>query len=961
MAEKKKYNSILVSGRKDETLTYSKYVKDEESGESVKESLDKKVNVTDELTTQQIKDGAITNEKMAADSVTTAKIADGNVTTEKIKDKNVTNEKLADNSVSNEKIKDKSVTNSKLGDNSVDGRNLISSSVENRHIGNNAVSTSKIASRSVTNEKIAYDSVSREELTPDVRSSIDKKADAEQVNNSLYDLEKKIGERVVVEGDVINLPDEEDLTSVKESERNVLKLADKSYAPENFSGKGYKRLRKNIQKINLAVTKITVNSAPTKNGEILVTINNIDTHISLVKDTHNTPALVAQAISYTLVSAHTDYDIEVAENIITLTRKHSGEVASSAFDAANTGVTLAIEDSTKSVKRNILTKDMINKSNTIYEIKYDFDLDGATINLQEHCVLNFKGGRIFNGELKGTVENSYLYPDYFYNNSGDYSYAVQQCFNICSTLRLNKLYPIKRKITTKVYTRIISDCIKLYGFESYIDNDYMLYINSKENGESITTPWSNCEIIGVKFIFHNNGGGYNPNPYFNGGKAILKSTYLVLDQCSFYYFDTSLECKQYSDNTTIRSCDFFYGVNLKSDYNPLKHFDIIFANNGDNNLMENIQCANIKFNNVSNATIINCIQCGINMIYSSCHCIGYHNEEPSKYPIVINVSVLQLENGVIAKDNSIPIAITGYGVSRLSLNNFSYYNIVTTKDRYFSSAKFIKIDTPDTTLLTLCAKNLRNNMSSSYETYNIYIKRENINIVTPNVVKYIYDSSSNKSTIYDKQYKSNTYLYDSFHSIKDKYNLSTLSNGKYIYKVYEILDNKRKLLKYMGEETINTEEGNINTITIFGNKSRKEVLICREFNNIIKCAFFKVYAVQGTLEDYGNVYTNNNLQWEDNIINDYSIIDSVDYKGDNVVINSKVKVKANNNFLNNDKLIVGNITYIYNGTDFITNIGTTNDRPISPQIGFIYKDTTLNKLILWEGSKWVNLDGSELS
>ena len=30
-------------------------------------------------------------------------------------------------------------------------------------------------------------------------------------------------------------------------------------------------------------------------------------------------------------------------------------------------------------------------------------------------------------------------------------------------------------------------------------------------------------------------------------------------------------------------------------------------------------------------------------------------------------------------------------------------------------------------------------------------------------------------------------------------------------------------------------------------------------------------------------------------------------------------------------------------------------------IGFIYKDTTLNKLILWEGTKWVNLDGTELA
>lgn len=74
MAEKKKYNSILISGRKDETLTYSKYIKDEESGESVKETLDKKVNVSDELETQQIKDGAITRPKLAEGSVDATKM-----------------------------------------------------------------------------------------------------------------------------------------------------------------------------------------------------------------------------------------------------------------------------------------------------------------------------------------------------------------------------------------------------------------------------------------------------------------------------------------------------------------------------------------------------------------------------------------------------------------------------------------------------------------------------------------------------------------------------------------------------------------------------------------------------------------------------------------------------------------------------------------------------------------------
>lgn len=114
MAEKKKYNSILVSGRKDETLTYSKFVKDEESGESVKESLDKKVNVTDELTTQQIKDGAITNEKMAADSVGNSNLRDGSVSNEKLEDGSITNEKLAENSITKDKLKDNTIGVEKL-------------------------------------------------------------------------------------------------------------------------------------------------------------------------------------------------------------------------------------------------------------------------------------------------------------------------------------------------------------------------------------------------------------------------------------------------------------------------------------------------------------------------------------------------------------------------------------------------------------------------------------------------------------------------------------------------------------------------------------------------------------------------------------------------------------------------------------------------------------------------------
>ena len=49
--------------------------------------------------------------------------------------------------------------------------------------------------------------------------------------------------------------------------------------------------------------------------------------------------------------------------------------------------------------KNILTQDMINQPNTIYEIRYDFDLQNKIISIPENCTLLFKGGKIANGMI----------------------------------------------------------------------------------------------------------------------------------------------------------------------------------------------------------------------------------------------------------------------------------------------------------------------------------------------------------------------------------------------------------------------------------------------------------------------------------------------------------------------------------------------------------------------------------
>lgn len=43
------------------------------------------------------------------------------------------------------------------------------------------------------------------------------------------------------------------------------------------------------------------------------------------------------------------------------------------------------------------------------------------------------------------------------------------------------------------------------------------------------------------------------------------------------------------------------------------------------------------------------------------------------------------------------------------------------------------------------------------------------------------------------------------------------------------------------------------------------------------------------------------------------------------------------------------------------NTGSSSERPTNIKIGFIFKDTTLNKLIIWNGTSWVNMDGTALS
>lgn len=173
MAKEVTYNNTLVSGTADETLTYTRYIKDESSGKSVKESLDEKVNKSDQLGTTQIADNAITNEKLAEHSVDNSKLSQDSVSYDKILNGAVITEKIQDGAVTTEKVEEKAVTNPKLGDQSVDGRVVREASLESKHFANESVTTEKVARKSITNDKIADGTLKKEKLDPELRKVIE--------------------------------------------------------------------------------------------------------------------------------------------------------------------------------------------------------------------------------------------------------------------------------------------------------------------------------------------------------------------------------------------------------------------------------------------------------------------------------------------------------------------------------------------------------------------------------------------------------------------------------------------------------------------------------------------------------------------------------------------------------------------------------------------------------------------
>ncbi len=205
---------------------------------------------------------SVTNEKIADNAVTQAKIADGSVQTPKIENGAVTAVKLADGSVTIPKIADGSVTGAKLADGSVTGAKIADATITTIKLANGAVTAGKLADSSisatklqvaaVTNTRIADGAVTTGKLA-NAAATYEKLAPASVGTSTLIDssvTRPKIVEAAIVAwhlaSDAVTTP------KIAAGAVTTDKLADSSLAADKF-------IRRTITTTAIAPAAITAN------------------------------------------------------------------------------------------------------------------------------------------------------------------------------------------------------------------------------------------------------------------------------------------------------------------------------------------------------------------------------------------------------------------------------------------------------------------------------------------------------------------------------------------------------------------------------------------------------------------------------------------------------------------------------------------------------------------------------
>ena len=618
--------------------------------------------------------------------------------------------------------------------------------------------------------------------------------------------------------------------------------------------------------------------------------------------------------------------------------------------------------------KNILTQDMINEPNTVYEIRYDFDLDNQEIIIKGGCSLYFKGGSLNNGIMN--LNYATLLGEVRFNNT--------------------KLHNLTGKIT--------ATNLGLKDGDSLSD-----FIGS--GWGNVIIDLENVSLKGARIIFRGqdkysytlrnwnincvntipNPTQQNPSDYciiFN------ESVKTIVENCTF---DGTGSTEDYV------STNFYWGFNALSIYKcPVT----IVKNSTFKNLPAEcgIFAEEQKFISIINNTFLNC---SIRKIT---------NDTAGNAVYIRTTDKAVIKNNRVSLDDTIQIGRCGICFELRTQgdiigNDISGYdrgihvencddraiNIINNKVNRCVSALLLWGNANSKILVS---NNVFSNKDMDYSNPNnntpLTYARAIVNLFNVSATS----TNENRYLIFKdniiRSYEQEKYT--------DYYNYNTQYSGKIINNVFERIGNHKPSIKgstfeknifYFTNNKIETKglPNYFSKITLLNNEitmlSSNVVFVPRydnsEFiynvqNNTIKlstdiqesqgavCVYYNFSGIFKNnivpfMHDFAPQFANNNII-DMSVIDDNIFVKKYDWEEATIFKDSiSNKLLPGKNIIKDE--INSTVTIVDNPVSNFSKYGTFANKPNNQQKGFQYFNTDTHKMITWDGSKWWNPDGTE--
>lgn len=798
--------------------------------------------------------------------------------------------------------------------------------------------------------------------------------------NNPFDWEKLIVDSI--------LPDEEDLTkSAPDAKGNsYLSLKDRKYEPDKYSGLGRKILRRRVVEIEDPIYG-------TQEKNLLL-------QADFAED--NTVYIVRY--DFTL----NGQDITLPDN--SYIEYEGGSISDGNITEQEGGMSRIVLRKNTINGVNRLTQDMISKPNTIYEIKYDFDLDGKEIKILNNSILQFEGGKIVNGsifgnntiiiasqnsifnnvDIKGTWNINNIYSDWFediFENNN-----IKNIINLTNQSVVNNVY-IKEGVYTvsaqyndeNIITVNSNTNIVLDGTINLSPNAFPRYRILRVEGANISITGKGS-IVGDKDNHTFDGGTHE----WGHGIAIRDSKNVKIDGISI--------SKCTGDGMSIGSDIIIKYINTPTD-------EIVYTIYSEQINISNVNISEcrrqgITIANTSNALISNC---HISLIKDGADPMACIDIEPDmgavKNITISNCVFKDSKFGVMSFKSSELGRIRRY--ENLVINNCIFDNL-------FEGLYLVGYDNASITncIMVDCSNLFCRVIKGCSNVFIRHCKFFNRSISTSEhqscifntgdatiencYIEGIYNLVPNIHGVFSKctfkNIKKLVYNTNSFVSKMIFSECTFLSDTVVSYVLPQIsivrcyLTNCSIMLIGENSEINNNVfsfNKNVNTpIVVYSGNNYQVIGNTLNCEGTVQYYFEMTYAIENcTIKDntfVGNSpevsilhnYTNNATRKSNYIVNDtiprtcpdinsLPEVNSADYpitNGMTIFCRSNGKTYTFNNGWKSDN----------NEPVEAIRVGSTSERPTNISIGYQYFDTSINKPIYWTGTKWVDATGADV-